>query len=63
MKKNKFQIGQRLYFYGQAQEVVAITADSRTGDQESVIIRNELSGRKQEVRIDHWGFELIEEAN
>jgi len=60
IKANKFQIGQKVYFYGLIQEVVAITADSRTGDQETIIVQSELSKRKQEVRVGHWGLKDVE---
>jgi len=58
--KTKFNIGQTISSWGRLGTITAITANARTGEQESIIVRFVWSDKGHEFKTDDRGLSIPE---
>jgi hypothetical protein len=58
--KNNYNIGQTVSRYGVLGTITAITADARTGEQETIIVRFVWSDKGHEFKVDDKGLTIPE---
>ncbi len=58
--RNKFNIGQTVDHWGCLGTVTAITADAKTGEQETIIVRFVWSDKGHEFKVDDKGLTIPE---
>jgi len=58
--KNNYNIGQTVSRYGALGTITAITADARTGEQESIIVRFVWSDKGHEYKVNDPAISIPE---
>jgi hypothetical protein len=58
--KNNYNIGQTVDHWGRLGTVTAITANARTGEQETIIVRFVWSDKGHEFKVDDKGLTIPE---
>ena len=58
--KNNYKIGQTVSRYGVLGTITAITADARTGEQESIIVRFVWSDKGHEYKVNDPAISIPE---